>query len=115
MGKKYLRHLNPKPGIANVDIDLTNPASEFCHSRTILSTMYPRMMFHTLVSLDKELAGFYRIQNELRLKSICGYFKPGVSKLLLSLGHTGRRRVVLSHTLNTQTQMTTNEQKRVHE
>ena len=37
----------------------------------------------------------------------------GVSKLLASLGHTGRRRVVLSHTLNTQTLMKTDEQKKV--
>ena len=29
--------------------------------------------------------------------------EPGVSKLLMSLGHPGRRRVVLGHTLNTQT------------
>ena len=35
-----------------------------------------------------------------------------VSKLLGSLGHTGRRRAVLGHTLNTQTLMKTDEQKR---
>ena len=34
---------------------------------------------------------------------------PGVSNLLASLGHT-RRRVVLGHTLNTQTLMKTDEQ-----
>ena len=28
---------------------------------------------------------------------------PGASRLLVALGHTGRRRVVLGHTLNTQT------------
>ena len=37
--------------------------------------------------------------------------KAGVSKLLASLGHTGRR-VVLGHTLNTQTLMKTDEQKK---
>ena len=31
----------------------------------------------------------------------------GVSSLLVSLGHTGRRRVVLGHTFNTQTLMKT--------
>ena len=36
----------------------------------------------------------------------------GVSNLLASLGHTGRRRVVLAHTLNTQTLMKTGEQKK---
>ena len=36
----------------------------------------------------------------------------GVSKLLASLGHTGRRRVVLGHTLTTQTLMKTDEQKK---
>ena len=36
----------------------------------------------------------------------------GMSNLLASLGHTVRRRVVLSHTLNTQTLMKTDEQKR---
>ena len=35
-----------------------------------------------------------------------------VSNLLGSLGHTGRRRVVLGHTLNTQTVMKTDEQKK---
>ena len=35
----------------------------------------------------------------------------GVSNLLASLGHTGRR-VVLGHTLNTQTLMKTDEQKK---
>ena len=35
----------------------------------------------------------------------------GVSKLLASLGHTGRR-AVLGHTLNTQKLMKTDEQKR---
>ena len=35
----------------------------------------------------------------------------GVSNLLASLGHTGRR-VVLDHTLNTQTPMKTDEQKK---
>ena len=35
----------------------------------------------------------------------------GVSNLLASLGHTRRRRVVLGHTLNTQTLMKTDEQK----
>ena len=36
---------------------------------------------------------------------LCGtaWFCPGVSNLWASLGHTGRRRVVSSHTLNTQT------------
>ena len=34
----------------------------------------------------------------------------GVSNLLASLGHTGRRRVVLGHTLNTQTLMKADEQ-----
>ena len=37
---------------------------------------------------------------------------PGVFNLLASLGHTGRRRVVLGHTLNTQTFMKTDEQKK---
>ena len=36
---------------------------------------------------------------------------PGVSDLLASLGHTGRR-VALGHTLNTQTLMKTDEQER---
>ena len=36
---------------------------------------------------------------------------PGVSNLLASLGHTGRRRVVLGHPLNTQTLMKTGVQK----
>ena len=36
----------------------------------------------------------------------------GVCKLLASLGHTGRRRVVLSYTLNTQTLTKTDEQKK---
>ena len=35
----------------------------------------------------------------------------GVSNLLESLGHTGRRRAVLGHTLNTQTLMKTDEKK----
>ena len=35
----------------------------------------------------------------------------GVSKLLASLGHTGRRRVVLGHTLNTPTLRKTEKQK----
>ena len=37
---------------------------------------------------------------------------PGVSKRLASLGHTGRIRVVLGHTLNTQTLTKTGEQKK---
>ena len=37
----------------------------------------------------------------------------GVSNLLASLGHTGRRNIVLGHTLNTQTLRKTNEQKKV--
>ena len=37
---------------------------------------------------------------------------PGVSKLLASLGHTGRRKVVLGHKLNTQTLTKTDEQKK---
>ena len=36
----------------------------------------------------------------------------GVSNLLASLGHTGRRRVVLGHILNTQTLTKTDEQKK---
>ena len=36
-----------------------------------------------------------------------------MSKLLVTLGSTGRRRVVLGHTLNTQTLMKTDEQKKV--
>ena len=36
----------------------------------------------------------------------------GVSDLLASLGHTGKRRVVLGHILNTQTLMKTDEQKK---
>ena len=32
---------------------------------------------------------------------------PGVSNVLVSLGHTGRRRVVLGHTLNTLGQVIT--------
>ena len=36
----------------------------------------------------------------------------GVSPLLASLGHTGRRRVVLGHTLNTQTLAKTDEQRK---
>ena len=41
------------------------------------------------------------------------HIKPyGVSNLLASLGHTGRR-VVLGHTLNTQTLTKTDEQKKV--
>ena len=36
----------------------------------------------------------------------------GVSNLLASLGHTGRRRIVLGHTLNTQTLMKIDEQKK---
>ena len=36
----------------------------------------------------------------------------GVSNLLASLGHTERRRVVLGHTLNTQTLMKTDGQKK---
>ena len=35
-----------------------------------------------------------------------------VSNLLVSLGHTGRRRVVLGHMLNTQTLTKTDEQKK---
>ena len=35
-----------------------------------------------------------------------------VSKLLAFLGHTGRRRVGLGHTLNTKTLMKTDEQKK---
>ena len=38
--------------------------------------------------------------------------RPGVSNLLVSLGHTGRRRVVLGHMLNTQTLTKTDEQKK---
>ena len=38
--------------------------------------------------------------------------RPGVSNLLVSLGHTGRRRIVLGYTLNTQTLMKTDEQKK---
>ena len=37
----------------------------------------------------------------------------GVAKLLVSLGHTGGRRVVLGHTLNMQTLMKTDEQKKI--
>ena len=37
---------------------------------------------------------------------------PRVSNLLASLGNTGRRRAVLGHTLNTQTLMKTDEQKK---
>ena len=37
---------------------------------------------------------------------------PGMPNLLESLGHTGRRRVVLGHTLNIQTLMKTGEQKK---
>ena len=36
---------------------------------------------------------------------------PGMPNLLESLGHTGRRRVVLGHTLNIQTLTKPNEQK----
>ena len=45
------------------------------------------------------------------LFSICTHALAGVSNLLTSLGHTGRR-VVLSHTLNTQTLMKTDEPKK---
>ena len=38
--------------------------------------------------------------------------KAGVFNLLVSLGHTGRRRVVLGHTLNTPTLRKTDEQKK---
>ena len=38
--------------------------------------------------------------------------RAGVSNLLVSLGHTGRRRVVLGHTLNTQTLTKSDEQKK---
>ena len=38
--------------------------------------------------------------------------EAGVSNRLTSLGHTGRKRVVLSHTLNTQTLTKTDEQKK---
>ena len=37
---------------------------------------------------------------------------PRLSNLLVSLGHTGSRRVVLGHTLNTQTLMKTDKQKK---
>ena len=37
---------------------------------------------------------------------------PGVSKLLVSLGHTGRGSIVLGRTLNTQTLMKTDKQKK---
>ena len=37
----------------------------------------------------------------------------GVSNLLVSLGHTGRGRVVLGHTLNIQTLTKTDEQKKI--
>ena len=43
--------------------------------------------------------------------SIAG-MPAGVSNHLTSLGHTGRRRDVLGHTLNTQTLMKTDEQKK---
>ena len=36
----------------------------------------------------------------------------GLSNLLASVGHTGRRRVVLGHTLNSQTLTKTDEQKK---
>ena len=39
-------------------------------------------------------------------ESLAGFVLPGVSKLLASLGHIGRR-VVLGHTFNTQTPMET--------
>ena len=44
--------------------------------------------------------------------SITNGFLAGVSNLLASLGHTGRRKVVLGHTLNTQTLTKTDEQKK---
>ena len=42
----------------------------------------------------------------------CTLETPGVVNILASLGHTGRRGVVLGHTLNTQTLMKTDEQKK---
>ena len=39
--------------------------------------------------------------------------EAGVSKLLASLSHTGRRRAVLGHTLDIQTLMKTDEQKKM--
>ena len=48
------------------------------------------------------------------LKLFTPYLSPsGVSKLLVSLGHTGRRRLVLDHTLNTQTLTKTDEERKV--
>ena len=41
-----------------------------------------------------------------------GQYTAGMSKLLASLGHTGRRRVVLGHMLNTQTLTKANEKKK---
>ena len=43
---------------------------------------------------------------------LLGTSETGVSNLLVSLGHTGRRRVALGHTLYTQTLTETDEQKK---
>ena len=43
------------------------------------------------------------ISLECGLSYVKDEFYPGLSNLLVSLGHTGRRTVVLGHTLNTQT------------
>ena len=43
---------------------------------------------------------------------LCESSRAGDSKLLVSPGHTGRRRVVLGHTLHTQTLTKTDEQEK---
>ena len=71
--------------------------------------------FSTPLPMGCCLASFTRFLNcyVVRLFYKGANSLTGVSSLLASLGHTGGRRVVLGHTLNTQTLTKANEQKNV--
>ena len=65
------------------------------------SPIYPYMVGeHILRNLRKEDKGLGTPNPQLK-DTVPNQKGPGVSNLLASLGHTGRRRVVSGHTLNT--------------
>ena len=86
-----------------------------CNSETVLifSLMYIQLIQYLLqVDISFPAAFSYHKSGDYIYTGLFQNSLPGVSKLLASLGHTGRRRVVLGHTLNIQTLMKTDEQKK---
>ena len=84
MEKQVLGEVDGNPACGNAE----------CHASEVGFSLHP---FGLLTAFQNQKWAFETL--------------TGVSNLLASLGHTGRR-VVLDHTLNTQTLMKTDEQRR---